>query len=137
MSIRIHLNSQHPVYTNLDVLSGTIVLCLSREEPFNNIIVKLECESMTRLSTPRADGRRQDVEFEMHKVLYWSTHSYGKTTHNLKLLYRTLTVFPTPQVMQATAATRGAIYVLPVGEHRFAFDFKVTIQEFSRTRLDP
>lgn len=68
MSIRIHLNSQHPVYTNLDILSGTIILSLGREEPFNNIIVKLECESKTRLSAPREDGRRQDIEFELHKV---------------------------------------------------------------------
>ena len=57
MSVRIHLEKVGGVFTNLDTISGKIVLNLTREETFGGITVKLECESRTRLATPRDDRR--------------------------------------------------------------------------------
>ncbi len=71
MSIRIILQAgTNHVFTNLDVISGIVVLTLNREETFTAIVVKLECESRTRLADPREDrrGSKYDQELEVHKV---------------------------------------------------------------------
>lgn len=69
MAVRIYLDNPNPVYSNLDIISGKAVLSLNREEAFTAIVVKLECESKTKLASPRSDGRRDyDVELEVHKV---------------------------------------------------------------------
>ena len=69
MAVRIYLDNPNPVYTNLDVISGKVVLSINREEAFTAIVVKLECESKTKLASPRSDGRRDyDIELEVHKV---------------------------------------------------------------------
>jgi hypothetical protein len=73
MSLRLLL-SQNPnyVYTNLDTISGRVVLSLPREETFSQITVKLECEARTRLAAPREGqrGQRYEQELEVHKVDY-------------------------------------------------------------------
>lgn len=68
----ILLDSQHKHYTNLDFLSGKVVLNLPTEAAIGGIQVKLEGESRTRLSGPRnphnlnSDKKRN--ESEVHKV---------------------------------------------------------------------
>jgi hypothetical protein len=76
MSIHIQLDRRHAHYTNLDYLSGKVILTLIRDEAISAINVKLECESRTRLAAIRPDGRQQ-TELEVHKVggsyhCYWS-----------------------------------------------------------------
>ena len=69
MSVRIILDNGSGVYTNLDFVAGTVVLNLSREETLSAIIVKLECESRTRLAAPYDDRRNTyETELEVHKV---------------------------------------------------------------------
>jgi hypothetical protein len=71
MAVRIRLDNPNPVYTNLDVISGKALLSINKEEAFTAIVVKLECESKTRLAAPRIDASRRqnsDVELEIHKV---------------------------------------------------------------------
>lgn len=81
MSIRIALNNAPEFYTNLDIVSGKVILGISRPENIGAVIVKLEGESKTALSTPDAvagaypqviSPRREksQVVHENHKVLY-------------------------------------------------------------------
>ena len=71
MSVRIVLDRPHSHFTNLDFITGRIILTLTSNEQVSNIIVKLEGESKTRLSAPVAPDmvRQRDVtELEVHKV---------------------------------------------------------------------
>lgn len=73
MSVRIQFdkpNDWH--FTNLDIVSGKILLTLQNDATISAINVKLEGESRTRLAGPRqANSDRSDkkrTELEVHKV---------------------------------------------------------------------
>lgn len=74
MSAVIHLDRPHAHFTNLDFITGRVVVNLPSETAIGGIQVKLEGESRTRLSGPRypnqenSDKRR--TELEVHKVRY-------------------------------------------------------------------
>lgn len=69
MAVHIQLDKNNSVYTNLDIISGKAILTIQREEAFSAIVVKLECESRTKLAAPNSGRRRDyDVELECHKV---------------------------------------------------------------------
>lgn len=73
MSVRIQLVRPFAHFTNLDHISGNVILNLTTDETVSAIIVKLEGESRTRLAAgPRpAVIERHDrnrVEIEVHKV---------------------------------------------------------------------
>lgn len=104
MSIRIALDKPPEFYTNLDFVSGRVILNLDRPETIGNIIVKLEGESRTALAIqpPRRDeynGPRNIV------------------TENHKILYRVFQVYPDDGV---------ALSFKP-GAHEFKFNFKVPL----------
>jgi len=50
--VRIVLDDPHTFYTNLDFITGRIVLNLSNDENISAIVVKLEGESRTILMRP-------------------------------------------------------------------------------------
>ena len=72
MSALIQLDRSDNHFTNLDIISGKVILNLPSETSIGGIQVKLEGESKTRLSGPRnphhelSDKRR--TELEVHKV---------------------------------------------------------------------
>ena len=69
MSVHIVLDQDSAIYTNLDIVSGRVMLKLAREETIIGIVVKLECESRTRLAAPNEDRRgAYETELEVHKV---------------------------------------------------------------------
>lgn len=75
MSVRIQLDKPHAYFTNLDVITGRVILNLPRDETISAIVVKLEGESRTRLSAPssyanESSSRRERAvtELEVHKV---------------------------------------------------------------------
>lgn len=72
MSATIVLDSRHTHYTNLDFLTGKVVLQLPTEAAIGGIQVKLECESRTRLSGPKnpqhVHSDKKRTELEVHKV---------------------------------------------------------------------
>lgn len=72
MAATILLDSRHTHYTNLDFLSGKVVLNLPNETAVGGIQVKLEGESRTRLSGPRypnnLNSEKKRTELEVHKV---------------------------------------------------------------------
>ena len=72
MSVRIQLDNPHNCFTNLDFISGRVILSLVYNETIAGIVVKLEGESRTRLIAPTYDNYRrsdrEDMELEVHKV---------------------------------------------------------------------
>ena len=72
MSVIIHLDRPHKHFTNLDYLTGKVVLQLHSEAAIGGIQVKLEGESRTRLAGPKYPHNEQSdkkrTEIEVHKV---------------------------------------------------------------------
>ncbi|KAK1150013.1 hypothetical protein N8T08_003571 [Aspergillus melleus] len=109
MSATIHLDNSHTHFTNLDFLSGRVVINLPSEAAIGGIQVKLEGESRTRLSGPRNPHHEQSdkkrTELEVHK-----------------LLYKVVTVFPTPEVFNSKAPN--TTYTFASGTYEYPFQFK-------------
>ncbi|KAI1751315.1 hypothetical protein F4782DRAFT_190568 [Xylaria castorea] len=104
MSVRIALDKPPDFYTNLDFVSGRVILVLHRPETIGNIIVKLEGESRTALALQ--PERRDDYNGPGSSV-----------TENHKVLYRVFQVYPDDGV---------ALSFQP-GMHEFKFNFKVPL----------
>ena len=70
MAVRILLDRPHTHFTNLDYITGKVLLQLNTNETISNIVVKLEGESKTRLAAPDngIDNRGGRTELEVHKV---------------------------------------------------------------------
>lgn len=75
MSVRIQFDKPNACHTNLDFVTGRVILILQSDTTVQAITVKLEGESKTRLAGPRsANPERNDkqkVEIEIHKVRKW------------------------------------------------------------------
>ena len=76
--VRIQLNHNHNSFTNLDEISGQVILSLVTQETVAAITVKLEGESRTRLAgiggppggyDPYA---RNQTQLEVHKACVWN-----------------------------------------------------------------
>jgi hypothetical protein len=107
MSVRIHLDDPHAFYTNLDFISGRIILNLSREDDVSAILVKLEGESKTRMAIPEDPRMRGDSRIQ-----------YAQENH--KILYKVQQVFPSPDLAPGTLSA----YTLRPGQHEYPFRFK-------------
>lgn len=107
MSVRIHLDDPHAFYTNLDFISGMVILNLSREDDVSAILVKLEGESKTRMAIPEDPRMRGDSRIQ-----------YAAENH--KILYKVQQVFPSADVAPGTPSA----YTLRPGQHEYPFRFK-------------
>lgn len=74
MAATIKLDKPHSHFTNLDHITGRVILQLHSDTAISAIHVKLEGESRTRLSTPRNDRDKKKAEIEVHKVSFFRTH---------------------------------------------------------------
>ena len=74
MSVRIALDKPYAHFTNLDLISGTVILSITSNETISLITVKLEGESRTRLAGPTNPRgtydpyERDQAQLEVHKV---------------------------------------------------------------------
>ncbi|EXJ83616.1 hypothetical protein A1O1_07239 [Capronia coronata CBS 617.96] len=109
MSVHIQLDqAESRCYTNLDFVSGSVILFLPNDATISAITVKLEGESRTRLAGPkfpnneRSEKKRTELEYH-------------------KLLYKVLTVFPTPELQETTS---GSGFTLHAGQYIYPFRFK-------------
>lgn len=68
MAVHIQLDKPHAYFTNLDFITGRVLLTTFTAETISAINVKLECESRTRLAVPPRDRNRNQTEIEVHKV---------------------------------------------------------------------
>lgn len=84
MSVRIQLDRHQGAYTNLDYISGVVVLNILGPETIQAIKVKLEGESRSRLAGPAnpRPGRlyeKERAQLEVHKVSKCILTANGKT----------------------------------------------------------
>lgn len=114
MSVRVHLDNPHQFYTNLDFISGKIILNLTTDETISAIVVKLEGESKTILikpppdygrDAPRTRDERNRISMESHKILY-----------------KIQSVFP--PASSPTVANQQS-FTLRAGHHEYPFRFKI------------
>lgn len=69
MLLRLVFDNPRPSYTNLDVISGRVILKVSSNSVVSSITVKLEGESKTRLLAPGLiEHEKQRPVAELHKV---------------------------------------------------------------------
>lgn len=72
MAVRVQLDTPYAHFTNLDFITGKVILTLVSDTPITSIVAKLEGESRTRLAAPKyPHGERPDkkrTEVEVHKV---------------------------------------------------------------------
>ncbi|RDL38955.1 Uncharacterized protein BP5553_03295 [Venustampulla echinocandica] len=107
MSVRIQFDKPHAFYTNLDFISGRIILSLTSDDAVSAIVAKLEGESRTQLRRPiRPPDNRQPVVIENHKILYKISQ-----------------VFPEPH--PANGQNMGSAFTLRAGKHEYPFRFKI------------
>ena len=120
MSIQVVLDQRPEFYTNLDAVSGKVVLVLRKAEQIGNIVVKLEGEAITALQVPHP-----------HQTDY--SMKYGPlpgppgsvVSENHKLLYKVQQVFPDDYY--ASSSNPYGAFPLHPGEHAFNFKFKLPI----------
>ncbi|PGH34007.1 hypothetical protein GX50_03154 [[Emmonsia] crescens] len=109
MSVRIHLDRPHAHFTNLDFITGKVILVLATDTPVSTVVVKLEGESRTRLAAPKYPNsdrnEKKRTEVESHK-----------------LLYKVLTLFPAEDAAELVG--NNVYYTLPPGHHEYPFRFK-------------
>ena len=89
MAVHLQLDKPHSCFTNLDLITGKVILSIFTEETISAINVKLESESRTRLAAPVRGGpgghrnrdRNTQLEIEVHKVSEYSrrTQIYVET----------------------------------------------------------
>ncbi|KDN68879.1 putative arrestin [Colletotrichum sublineola] len=119
MSIRIALDNAPEFYTNLDSVTGRVVLHLSRPEQVGGIVVKLEGESKTALGLPQGYDDRGPRP---------GGGPGGIASENHKILYRVAQVFPTyDEDLAGGSSSYSQSYVLQSGQHEFPFTFKLPI----------
>ncbi|KAI9777522.1 MAG: hypothetical protein M1839_008816 [Geoglossum umbratile] len=107
--VRVQLDQPHNHFTNLDFITGKVILSLSSDEAVSHIVVKLEGESMSRLVAPQVDNtNKRKVETEIHK-----------------LLYKAQTVFPSEEIQRQKTNAGG--FTLRPGEYQYPFHFKIPI----------
>lgn len=109
MSVRIHLDDPHAFYTNLDFISGRIILSLSREDTISTVLVKLEGESRTRIEVQDDIDRPPGLDVR---------NGYARENH--KILYKVQQVFPSQDIAPGTPSA----YTLRPGQHEYPFRFK-------------
>ncbi|KAI1189409.1 hypothetical protein F5B17DRAFT_428514 [Nemania serpens] len=107
MSVRVVLDNPPEFYTNLDFISGRVIIALQRPETIGNIIVKLEGEARTALAIQPDRRDRRDEHYGPG----------NSVTENHKVLYRVFQVYPDDALALS----------LPPGQHEFKFNFKVPL----------
>ena len=109
MIVQIDLDHPHNHYTNLDIISGKVLLRAPNPSNVSNIIVKLEGESRSRLLAAIRPDRpdKQRPVLEVHKILY-----------------KTKIVWPANQAQDDFAGSK-ASYTMQAGQYEFPFQFKV------------
>nr|POE59208.1 hypothetical protein CFP56_24477 [Quercus suber] len=110
-------------FTNLDEISGRVVVRSARSIDVDAIVVKLEGESRSRLMSPGGGpaNERPRPMLEYHKILY-----------------RVQTVFPAPEILEARNSLSGrSTYTLPAGQHEYPFRFKIPFNNSCHTDRNP
>lgn len=126
MSVRIQLDNPHTFFTNLDFISGRVILHLVKDETVAAIHVKLEGEAKTVLMRPPPgpqypqglyprNSSRQGIAAENHKILYVVERAF-------------------PDASAGNSYASGLAYTLRAGQHEYPFRIKIP---FNNVCSDP
>jgi hypothetical protein len=115
MLVRIELDDPRDFYTNLDFISGRVILSLTRDENVSAIRVKLEGESRT-VVFPQTRRPSLDPLGNQHHTIPTESH---------KILYKVSQVFPTQDPV--AAPSMGLSYTLRAGQHEYPFRFEIPL----------
>jgi hypothetical protein len=111
MIVQLHLDQHdgYTHYTNLDVLSGEVILRVPKSDNVSSIVVKLEGESRTRLMAPVRPDRpdKQRPVLEVHKFLYKTQIVWPANTR--------------PEDLNPKAS-----FTINAGDYEYPFQFKVS-----------
>lgn len=109
-------------YTNLDEISGKVVVRCGKSVDLTSIVVKLEGESRTRLLSPSGpNGEKPRPQLEYHKILY-----------------KVQMVFPPPDVLEGRSwGSSKPAYTLPPGQHEYPFRLKIPFNNTCSTDRSP
>ncbi|KAK8246114.1 arrestin [Phyllosticta capitalensis] len=119
MLVSILLDQPPPHYTNLDTITGRVLLRATSNTTVSSIVVKLEGESRTRLippPRPEYPNKQQRPVLEVHKILY-----------------KTAVVFPPPNLQ--TLDWESHKYTLNLGEYEYPFAFKLPFNNACHTTI--
>ncbi len=106
------MDNPHQFYTNLDFISGKVILNLVSDETIAAIVVKLEGEGKTSLIKPPPQTESgRSVERDRNRI----------AMENHKILYKIQTVFPT----SSHPVAAGQSFTLRAGHHEYPFRFKI------------
>ncbi|KAH6683354.1 hypothetical protein B0J14DRAFT_575806 [Halenospora varia] len=114
MSVRIQFDSPHSFYTNLDFITGRVILSLTQDETVSAIIVKLEGESRSQLMRPSINPNQQYNRRDQRNAV---------ANENHKILYKVSQVFPS--LNPSTGTSLGLAYTLRAGQHEYPFRMKI------------
>lgn len=119
MSVRIQLDNPHAFYTNLDFISGRVILSLTSDENVSAIVVKLEGESRTVLMRPIGPVPGQPLYQQRQQ------RRDGVAAENHKILYKVAQVFPSPAPGSNQNPLSSLSYTLRAGQHEYPFRIKI------------
>src|ERR1700760_381838 len=106
MSVRIQFDQpEQRCYTNLDFVSGNVILILPQDATISAVTVKLEGESTTRLGAPKFPNNERSEKKRSEPGVC-----------------KVVTVFPTPELQDRSS---GSAYTLLAGQYLYPFKFKV------------
>jgi len=125
MLVQIHLDqpqvpgSSGSHFTNLDVITGKVILKVPNPTNVSNVVVKLEGESRTRLLAPVRPDRpdKQKPTLEVHKFLY-----------------KTQIVWPEGLRQEDLLTNSKASFAINAGNYEYPFQFKACIPSQSSDR---
>ncbi|KAF2494223.1 arrestin [Lophium mytilinum] len=108
MIVQIRLDKPHAHFTNLDVISGRVLLRVPNTTNVSAIVVKLEGESRTRLLAPTRPDRQNQARpvLEVHKILY-----------------KTQAVWPSQNLQDP--AWQQKSFTINAGQYEYPFQFKL------------
>lgn len=153
MSLSIILHDQPEFYTNLDTITGSIVLTLNKPETIGSIAVKLEGDSRTCVTAAPADGfpasplrSASSTTFSpLSPVLSPFSSLHGPNypgansiVEDHKVLYQVLQVFPdsSAQGGSSHSIVGGDRWLLAPGRHEYPFRFKVPLNNACGNRRE-
>lgn len=125
MAVRFELDNAPEFYTNLDKISGQIVIQLNRPEQVGSIVVKLEGEAITGI---RSDSAASHNTTDSRQIGVMTSGPLGNSpvvTEKHKVLYQVQQVFPDDY--HASMNNPYGAFPLQVGRHAFPFEFKMPI----------
>lgn len=125
MSVRIQLDNPREYYTNLDWISGNVILSCQHEETVTAVTVKLEGESYSQLLKPLPN-------YEAYGDYKRNARDRDRMCReNHKILYKLAQVFPkvgdSTNSLDNAMLGKGMNYTLPPGRHVWPFRFRLPV----------